>query len=227
MVQISDLKLEWIDHKLSLSDPDQPRLKPFSVDFLTSEFLRRLKEPLSKQLLIKAIGARSKKSHSGFKVLDATAGLGTDSVLCAAAGFHVSAFERSPIVFQLLQDGVERALKAEVEWTSRLQIQNEDSFKYMSAQVQTKKEPMDCVYMDPMYPEAKKAALPRKEMQILRKLLKFESDEVNLKLLEAALAYAGERVVCKRPPSAPFIGGQKPHHSVSGKAVRYDVYLTK
>ncbi len=41
--------------------------------------------------------------------LDATAGLGEDALLLAAAGFHVQLFERDEVIAALLEDGLRRA----------------------------------------------------------------------------------------------------------------------
>ena len=42
-----------------------------------------------------------------------------------------------------------------------------------------------------------------------------------------ALAQDVARVVVKRPPRAPALGGQRPSHCISGKAVRYDVVVLR
>jgi 16S rRNA (guanine1516-N2)-methyltransferase len=74
-----------------------------------------------------------------------------------------------------------------------------------------------------MYPEKKKSALVKKDMQILQRLLgKDEQAEV---LLKSALAHAGKRVVVKRPIHVEPAGGIEPDTCISSKKTRYDVYL--
>ena len=61
---------------------------------------------LQREMLVKA--ARVKGVDSPLAV-DATAGLGDDSLLLAAAGFRVMLFERNPVIAALLRDTIERA----------------------------------------------------------------------------------------------------------------------
>ncbi len=42
-------------------------------------------------------------------IFDATAGIGYDSWFLASAGFNMILFERNPVVFKLLEDGLQRA----------------------------------------------------------------------------------------------------------------------
>jgi 16S rRNA (guanine1516-N2)-methyltransferase len=81
----------------------------------------------------------------------------------------------------------------------------------------------DVVYLDPMYPDDGKAALPGKEMQILRDLT--GGDEDADQLLQPALACARQRVVVKRPPKAPWLAGMEPSMEVRSTQLRFDVYL--
>jgi 16S rRNA (guanine1516-N2)-methyltransferase len=74
-----------------------------------------------------------------------------------------------------------------------------------------------------MYPERKKSALVKKDMQILQHLL--GKDENAEALLKTALEYAGKRVVVKRPVHAETVGNIKPDTSISSKKTRYDIYL--
>lgn len=83
----------------------------------------------------------------------------------------------------------------------------------------------DVVYLDPMYPEEgrSKSALPKKTMQMFRRLL--DGDEDANELWEAAMKVALKRVVVKRPLHAPSLGTKKPNHSFEGKTARFDLYL--
>ena len=83
----------------------------------------------------------------------------------------------------------------------------------------------DVIYIDPMYPQRKKSALVKKDMQILQRLLGKDQDAE--KLLDTALQCAAERVVEKRPVHASPVGNVKPDTSISSKKTRYDIYLVK
>ena len=44
-----------------------------------------------------------------YPAIDATAGLGEDSILLAAYGYNVELYEKNPIISELLKDAMERA----------------------------------------------------------------------------------------------------------------------
>lgn len=212
---MSQLVLEFVDDRWQLKDPDQPKLHPISVDFLAKDIQRRLKEPKGSQLLYRAVNAPETKT-----VLDATAGLGSDSVLLAAWGFEVFACERNEKVFKLLEDGCRRLREKNPDLADRLKVLNENSIEKMQVL-----KP-DVIYLDPMYPDLKSSALPKKEMQLLRKLFEeVDPEKETLDLLNQAVKSAKKRVVLKRPPLAPVI--LKPLHSLEGKAVRFDIYASE
>ena len=81
------------------------------------------------------------------------------------------------------------------------------------------------VYLDPMFPERKKSAQVKKEMQIFHALIGADLDADQL--LENALERANYRVVVKRPRIAPFLNNQKPSYQLEGKSSRYDIYTNK
>jgi 16S rRNA (guanine1516-N2)-methyltransferase len=81
----------------------------------------------------------------------------------------------------------------------------------------------EVIYLDPMFPQEGKSALPKKRMQILRSL--FLQAEPLEELLQESLRWARNRVVLKRGLKDPMIW-RKPHSQVKGKSVRFDVYLT-
>ena len=230
--------LERIDGVLSLRDLRDKTLQPLSVDFASPQLLHRLRTSGKNQPLAKAIGM---KDHAPF-VIDATAGLGTDALVLASLGCRVQSFERSEIIFALLQDGHTRLQGVEPELAARLSFQHADAreiLKSMADVVASEGEALglspaaaignlkpDVVYLDPMYPDEGrvKSALPKKTMQIFRRLL--DGDEDANELWEAAMQAARKRVVVKRPMHAPSLGSHKPNHSFEGKTARFDLYLT-
>lgn len=211
---------------LALRDLENPKLSPLSVDFLSSAMKQRFKTGTSKsEPLAKALGL---KNFDGTpRVLDATAGLGTDAFIMSAMGCRVRAIERSPAIHALLEDGLKRLLAgvwAEpwISIASRLKFERGDALEIMKKLDQRSRT--DIVYLDPMFPEEthSKSALPKRTMQIFRRLLGSDDDE--MALFETAMIVAKSRVVVKRPPHAPPIAG-KPTHQVEGKTARFDVYV--
>ena len=149
-------------------------------------------------------------------VVDATAGLGEDAFLLAAAGCRVLLFEYDPVIAALLRDALERA-KADPETApiaSRLTLRPEDSIPVLPTLSP------DVVLLDPMFPERKKTALVKKKFQLIHLLEKPCEDE--RALLDAALAARPKRIVIKRPAKGPFLAGVKPSYSLDGSAVRFD-----
>jgi 16S rRNA (guanine1516-N2)-methyltransferase len=209
--------LERIEGVLSLRDLTDESLQPLSVDFSSPQLLHRLKTSGKNQPLAKAIGLKDAPPF----VIDATAGLGTDSLVLASLGCRVRSFERSETVFSLLQDGHARLQAIEPDLASRMTFENVDA----CAALASLSEKPDVVYLDPMYPDdgRAKSALPKKTMQMFRRLL--DGDEDADELWEVAMRAAKKRVVVKRPVHAPPLGTRKPNQSFEGKTARFDLYL--
>lgn len=172
---------------------------------------------LSSELLVKA--AKVKRSlHDPPLLLDATAGLGEDSMLLSAAGFEVMMYERNPVIALLLADAVDRARDDVVlgDAAKRVHVHEGDSIEALRAIA----ERPDVVYLDPMFPERKKSAAVKKKFQLLHRLETPCEDEETL--LEAAISAHPQKVVVKRPLKAAPLAGIKPSYEISGKAIRYD-----
>ncbi len=155
-------------------------------------------------------------------MVDATAGLGRDSFILAAAGFSVRAIERHPAIACLLWDGLDRARLSPdgAAVADRIVLQwgvAHDILHDLSEQ-----ERPDVVYMDPMFPERTKQALVKKEMRLFRDLVGDDLDGESL--LDVALQTARKRVVVKRPRKADAVAGRKPGYQLLGKSSRFDVY---
>jgi 16S rRNA (guanine1516-N2)-methyltransferase len=85
---------------------------------------------------------------------------------------------------------------------------------------------VDVIYLDPMFPPRRKSAAVRKEMALFHSLLARTLDPQDADaLLLWALRQDTARVVVKRPAKAPCLAAKEPSHTISGKAVRYDVYV--
>ncbi|PIQ42970.1 MAG: hypothetical protein COV52_09325 [Gammaproteobacteria bacterium CG11_big_fil_rev_8_21_14_0_20_46_22] len=181
------------------------------IDFLSPAFHKRLRETGQKSPLFKAIG-----NDKHISVLDMTAGLGRDTFLLAHRGHRVTAVEQSAELFALLSDALKRAEARYPETLSRITLLHGDSLGL----IQTLPA-HDIVYCDPMFPERKKSALVKKDMQIMQQLLG-HGDNAEA-LLAAALSHAQKRTVLKRPKLSDILG--KPSFSQTSKTHRFDVYL--
>lgn len=190
-----------------------------SVD-LADELPRLRQANLARELLVKA--ARIKGADLGeLTAVDATAGLGGDALLLAAAGFTVQLFEANPVIAALLADALRRAKQVPelAGIVSRMRLAASDSVGELA---RLGYRP-DVVYLDPMFPERRKSAAVKKRFQLLHLL---EQPCANPEeLLRAALAARPRKVVVKRPAKGELLAGVKPSYSVGGKAVRFDVIV--
>ena len=175
---------------------------------------------LSHEMLVKAVKVRN--AGMPLKILDATAGLGEDSLLLAAAGYKVDMCEKNATVYALLEDSLKRALKdPELKpVASRMSAFNTDSLAYM----RSPDNRADIVYLDPMFPERTKSAQVKKKFQLIHGLEKPCENE--REMLNEALTFASMRVVVKRPKNGNFLADKKPDYSINGSSVRYDCYVT-
>lgn len=182
-----------------------------------SDMKKRLKKQnLAGELLVKA--ARLKGACRPLRVLDATAGLGEDAMLLAAAGFSVQMYESDPVIAALLRDALLRAAADPelAEAAARMELWEEDSISAMGRLA----EAPDVIYLDPMFPKRQKSALVKKKFQLLQQLERPCPEEDAL--LGAALEAGPRRIVIKRPKKGPYLAGRKPDFSLEGKAIRYD-----
>jgi 16S rRNA (guanine1516-N2)-methyltransferase len=213
---------------VELYKPDDPKLTgAVRVDFTAGQTAFRRKQQ-KKELLVRAVeGKGGGINNASLKIIDATGGLGRDSFLLAAAGHQVCIFECQPVIAALLADGLARAgthpETAKIAQRIRLIAKNAvNALEAVKAGGQEGQD-VDVVYLDPMFPERRKSALVKKELQLLQLLAHLDSAPEQL--LTAALQVATHRVVVKRPVKAPVLADCAPSHSLSGKTVRFDVYL--
>ena len=199
--------------------PDAPG--PVYVDFVEGAMGHRRRFGGGRgQLVAKAVGVKKDKIPT---VIDATAGLGRDAFVLAKLGCQVQMIERSPVVAELLADGMRRAEEDDEvhEIVARMRLAVADASQYLSELDEADRP--DVVYVDPMHPERTKAAAVKKEMQLFRALV--GADEDDAALLQAALGAARKRVVVKRPRKSETIPGPKPSLVYEGKSTRFDVYM--
>ena len=176
---------------------------------------------LNRELLVRAAKIKGLPAGTRPVAVDATAGLGEDSLLLAAAGFEVWLFERNPVIAALLRDALERALDTPElsDAASHMHVTEDDS---ITALLQIARQPSkpDVVLLDPMFPAKQKSSAVKKKLQLLQRLEAPCDDEHAL--LDAALAAHPHKVVIKRPVKGPHLAGRAPSYSLTGKAVRYD-----
>lgn len=153
--------------------------------------------------------------------VDATAGLGEDAILLAAAGFAVQLYEYDPVIAALLQDALQRAAMVPelAETVGRMQFNEGNSIKAL----QEMKVSPDLILLDPMFPGRQGAALVKKKFQLLRQLEQPCTDGVAL--MQAAIAAHPHKIIIKRPVKGPYLGEIRPDYSIEGKGIRFDCLI--
>jgi 16S rRNA (guanine1516-N2)-methyltransferase len=210
--------LEPIDGCVALRATHRPDWKPLVIDWDVPAQRSRIRAG-RRQPLARAVGLHLKPRAC---VLDATGGLGRDAFTLAALGAQVVLAERQPLVVELLRDAQRRARASSdatiVAAADRLRIVGSDALDVNAAQ-----GPFDAAYLDPMYPDDGKSALPQKEMQMLRALA---GDDLDAGRLLAHVRRLAPRVAVKRPSKAPTLDGTRPDAILEGTQARFDLYLS-
>lgn len=205
------LHLEQRPEGLTLTDGELELRGDFTAE------LSRLKyNNLTHEFIVKA--SKIKNPDHELIAVDATAGMGEDSLLLAAAGFTVELYEYNHVIAELLRDALKRAAECPglTGIVERMHLHEENSIEALKSLDFVP----DVVVLDPMFPERQKSASVKKKFQLLQQLELPCSDEEDL--MAAALASGAHKIVVKRPVKGPFLAGVKPSYSLEGKAVRYD-----
>jgi 16S rRNA (guanine1516-N2)-methyltransferase len=201
----ADWFMSWKNNYWTLADRNKNKLQ-INFDAENGDYDRQVHRG-KKETLAKAIGVVPQT----MSIVDATAGLGQDAVFLATLGYHVHAFERHPLVYFLLHQAKQQTMRPEL---SGLKIYfgnlNNENLPHNTK----------AIYFDPMYPQKKKSALSRQEMQIFKKLVGEDLDSFETAQVLKTLS---SRFVIKRPLKAPsLLPG--PTHGFKGSTVRYDIY---
>jgi len=228
------LALHLSSNGLELVDPAFGVRAAIRAEFLSGRLGYRLRQGVGRrEPLGRAVGATAGLRPS---VVDATAGLGRDSLLLATLGCDVRAVERSPVVAALLADGLARARAACRQFQAtdadlrvaraagRVSLIRADARSWLAA-LEPGSRP-DVILLDPMFPERRRSALVKKEMRVFRQLVGDDGDAGEL--LDVALQSATRRVVVKRPRDVRALHASRtPDHAHDAGVTRFDVYLVE
>lgn len=218
-----EIYLVYSSQRVELREVGAKAPGPVYVDFLGGAVDHRRRFGGGRgQPLARAVGLKGGATPS---VLDATAGLGRDAFVLATLGCDVTLVERSPIIVELLRDGLSRASASpEVSAAvARMHLVEADARTYMTDLPESQRP--DVVYLDPMYPERLKSALVKKEMRYFSAVVGKDPDASEL--LATALRRARRRVVVKRPRQGMALAGPRPVGVIEGKTTRFDIYAVE
>ncbi|MCY4524519.1 MAG: class I SAM-dependent methyltransferase [Halobacteriovoraceae bacterium] len=179
-------------------------------------YLSRQNYAIRNQPLARALGL---KNLAGKKVLDATCGSGKDSLLFLFFGLSVHAYERNLFLAQLIEDALQ---KGNADFVLGKVLREKFFFHRGDCREFSHEIIYDVIYYDPMY-EEKRKTLPRKEMQIIKNIVKDDENHDCKAFFEWSIGKS-RRLVVKRPLRGRTLFGN-PHMTYKGKSTRYDVYL--
>ena len=186
----------------------------------SGEIKRLRHNNLSHELLIKAAKLKNREPGEKITIMDATAGMGEDSLLLAAAGYEIYLYEYNPVIFLMLEDTLRRASEVPElkEIVSRMHVFHENSIDVMKSKVNIP----NIVLLDPMFPQRQKSGLIKKKFQLIQKLETPCEDGEDM--LKAAIDMNPDKVIVKRPANGENLGNIKPDYTITGNSIRYDCY---
>lgn len=193
---------------LYLSHKGLGLITPGFIEPLYIKESKKIAKPFRSNL-VRACIPKDKIFSENYSVLDAFSGFGSDGMTLALTRNPVTCVEKDPLIWLILREQLLGFHNVEVKCQDCVVLMREQSANW------------DTVYLDPMFYQTKKNALPSLELQHLRDLFSDQQEDV-LQTLDLARTRARERVVLKRKAKDTQIG--KPNFSIAGKLVRFDVY---
>lgn len=208
--------LDYQDNALILCDAQQNF--SFQIDFDSAEIQHRIHPLTSTCDVVKAIEGKSKDK---LKVADLTAGLGIDSFTLASCGHTLYAVEQNPMVYWLLYDGLQRAKQDPQSPAHRITLWHGNNINFIDKLNQLD---IDVIYLDPMFPERKKSAKVKKNMQLLHQVVGHQISQDDALLAQMLKIKPCKKIVVKRPAKGDFLNHSKPTSQRIGKSSRFDIY---
>lgn len=158
--------------------------------------------------LARALGVKS-DTDKDLRILDATAGLLSDTLMMVAIGLrNLSISERNPVLQALIINAIENSDEL-------------GALRFLESNAASLEEDFDVIYFDPMYQAINKKSASKKEMVFMRNLIGADEDASTV---AAILKEKCHRLVIKRSQKAsPLLAGAS--FTVEGKSTHYDIYF--
>ena len=190
-------------------------LNPLTLS-LVKTWKNQYRNRCSKPPIIRALNIKDNEAR--VQVADLTAGFGQDSLCIAAHGHPLVSIEQNQLIASILKILVQQCQMHAFQ--HHWQVIHACSVEWLN---QTKDHITHAV-MDPFF-HKKNSALPKNDMQWLKKLNANTSLKNDTLLFEAALEKVRSRLVVKRDRKAHPIAQKKPNQgSIIQKTTRFDCY---
>ncbi|MCC6277906.1 MAG: class I SAM-dependent methyltransferase [Oligoflexia bacterium] len=202
----ADFVLTLTESGIELVDKKHPELSGLSISPNEGRLGYRLKQN-DFDLLLRAMGTPG-------EVIDGTAGLGRDAFVLSHKGYRVSAIEQNPAL-ALMLEYVQRHLPTENQFVA---VTCADIH-----QIVTDMPIGERLYLDPMFKPPNRKSLPKKDIQILERLVADDPQTDFSEVLKLARTRFHRIVVKRHIKQEPL--AKDVSISFKGIAIRFDVYL--
>ncbi len=159
--------LSYEDGILKLSSKKFPNVY---CDFLSEKYLKEVRQSFGRSEGVFSFLRPISKTEK-IKICDLTVGMGKDLFKFVLAGHDVVGYERNPVFYHLVLNGIERfKASKKAEELKRLFKVEEFKVNLILGEADSEGVKYDLSYFDPMFSDESKKAAPKKGMQALKVL---------------------------------------------------------
>ena len=200
------------------------RFSTVYCDFTEKSFLKEVRQSYGRSegvySFVKPLSKQGK-----IKICDMTVGMGKDFFKFILTGHQVIGFERNPIFYFMVKDGLDRFLKSDKaeELKTQFRVSSFQADLRLGEALFESDSDFDLIYYDPMFEDKSKKAAPKKGMQALKYLNDVSTDNDKIDSLKKAVLSEPRSLIFKCssvPKDFPYV--VKKEHK--GKGFSY-VYL--
>ena len=149
-------------------------------------------------------------------ILDCTGGFARDTAILASLGNNVTLIERNPLIMSLLVDAREKIKSDDILYIfSRIKIRFGNCIEF----IRNTNKHFDYVYFDFMF-NINKSALPSKNEQFLRKIVKNDINE-NVDIIHETIQRVRSKIIIKEHISSNDYHNFDIINTYEGKTVKY------
>lgn len=156
-------------------------------DFLSERYLKEVKQSFGRSEGVFSF-LRPIANHKKISICDLTVGMGKDLFKFVLSGHDVTGFERNPIFYHMVLNGIDRfsesSKKEELQKLFKVEA-FKVNLKYGESQSITGE--YDLCYFDPMFDDQSKKAAPKKGMQALKELAPSSKVDDKIETIRACL----------------------------------------
>ena len=153
---------------------------------------------------------------NNLSILDCTGGFARDAAILASPGNSVTLIERNPLIMSLLVDAREKIKSDDIQYIfSRIKIRFGNCIEF----IRNTNKHFDYVYFDFMF-NINKSALPSKNEQFLRKIVKNDINE-NVDIIHETIQRVRSKIIIKEHISSNDYDNFDIINTYEGKTVKY------